>query len=297
MDIADWESTDKYNATYRKIRELDLEQNAAELGAYGFTIVPKEKVATDGFRKRITEAVLRIATERTGIEHTLDENGNRGQYVTNPHTDNQYLLYYLLMEDLVFEEWLLNPVMITLARYLMDDTLQLSAMRSLVKWQGNWQESQPDEQPPTMSLGLHSDSAGSSRGTLPQGYANSCNSSYCLTDYSRADGAIAMVPGSHHWARQPRPGEGEDQAIPVEAPAGSLIVWHGNTWHGGFPKQTEGLRLNVNSYMCNSALKTQERYQRDVPQAMLDRNPPEFAELVGANDPMGWEMHGPTLRR
>ena len=297
MEIADWKSTEKYNDIYRKIRELDLEQNVSELDAYGFTIVPKDKVASDEVRERLTTAVLRIAGERTGIEHALESNGNRGQYDTQPHKDNQYLLFYLLMEDRVFEEWLLNPTMITLARYLMDDMVQLSSMTSFVKWKGTWQESEPNEQPPANTMGLHSDSPGSSRGNLPQGYANVCNSAYCLTDYTRRDGAIAMVPGSHHWARQPRPGEGEDQAIPVEAPAGSLIVWHGNTWHGAFPKQTDGLRLNLTTYMCNSALKTQERYQRDIPQAMLDRNPPEFAELVGANDPMGWEMHGPDIEK
>ena len=297
MEIEDWKSTENVNDLYRQIRELDLEQNVSELDAYGFTIVPPEKVATEAFRQRITDTVLRVAHERTGIEHLVDQNGNRGQYDTNPHTDNQYLLFYLLMEDRVFEEWLVNPTMLTLARYLMDDMVQLSSMSSFVKWIGAWKESEPGEQPPSGTMGLHSDSPGSALGVLPSNYTNVVNSAYCLTDYTRANGAIAMVPGSHRWARQPKLGEGEDQAIPVEAEAGSLIVWHGNTWHGAFPKQTDGLRLNVTTYMCNSALKTQEQYQGFVPQEMLDRNPPEFAELVGANDPMGWGKHGPDLEK
>ncbi len=293
MKVASWASTEKYNDTFQKVRELGLAEHVADLDNYGFTIVPKEKVAPEAFRKRITDVVLRVATERTGIEHQLDRNGNRGQYDTFPVRDNQYLLFYLLMEDRVFEEWLLNPAMITLARYLLDDAVQLSSMTSFVKWKGDWMPSAPDERPPATSIRLHTDGPGSSHGKLPQGYANVCNSAYCLTDYTRADGAIAMVPGSHRWARNPGPGEGEDMAIPIEAEAGSLIVWHGNTWHGSFPKQTEGLRLNVTSFMCNSALKTQEQYQRHVPQEMLDRNPPGFAQILGANDPMGWGKNGP----
>ena len=96
MQNAAWKSTEKYNDTYRKIRELELDEHVSALDAYGFTIVPKEKVAPDKFLHRITETVLRVATERTGIEHQLDRNGNRGQYETNPHRDNQYLLFYFL---------------------------------------------------------------------------------------------------------------------------------------------------------------------------------------------------------
>ena len=49
----------------------------------------------------------------------------------------------------------------------------------------------------------------------------------------------------------PSPGDGVEDAVPVEAAAGSLIVWHGNTWHGAYPKETDGLRMNVTTYMCN----------------------------------------------
>ena len=47
MQNAAWKSTEKYNDTYRKIRELELDEHVSDLDAYGFTIVPKEKVAPD----------------------------------------------------------------------------------------------------------------------------------------------------------------------------------------------------------------------------------------------------------
>ena len=57
------------------------------------------------------------------------------------------------------------------------------------------------------------------------------------------------------------------------------------------------MRLNVTSYHCHRRLKNQENYQWRVSQEMLDRNPPEFARLVGADDQMGWDEHGPDYSR
>ena len=146
------------------------------------------------------------------------------------------------------------------------------------------------------TLGLHSDCPPDRDGRLPA-CSDVANAAYCLTDYTLENGAIAMVPGSHLYCRLPRRGEGEDSAIPVEAEAGSLIVWHGNTWHGAFEKKTDGLRLNVTTYHCHRRLKNQENYQWRVTEEMLKRNPPEFARLVAADDHMGWDENGPDYSR
>ncbi len=103
-------------------------------------------------------------------------------------------------------------------------------------------------------------------------------------------------PGSHRLFCQRRPGDGVKRAVAVEAPVGSLIFWHGNTWHGAFPKKTDGLRLNLTSYICNRHMKTQERYQGAVPPEMLARHGERFARLLGADDPYGWDETGPDFR-
>ena len=280
-----FKTTEALNKTYNDIRELDLESNIVELDTYGFTVVPPEKVADIAFFNRIRETVLRICKERTGVEFSLDKNGEIGEYKAQPQTDGQFLLFYLLMADRVFEEWIVNPTLYTIINYLMRGQQQLSSLTSFVKWRGKRE-----------SLGLHSDSPPDRDGRLPA-CSDVANAAYCLTDYTLDNGAIAMVPGSHLWCRQPRAGEGEGQAVPVEAEAGSLIAWHGNTWHGAFEKKTDGLRLNVTSYHCHRRLKTQEAYQWRVTQEMLDRNSSEFARLVGADDHMGWDEQGPNFGR
>lgn len=285
MKFGNFKSTEGLNRTFNRIRELGLESHVSELNTYGFTVVPPEKVAPEDFFHDIRETVLRICKERTGFEFQLDKNGEFGEYKAQPQSDGQFLLFYLLMADPIFEKWILNPTLYTLIDYLMGGQQQLSSLTSFVKWKGERQ-----------GLGLHSDSPPDRDGHLPA-CSDVANAAYCLTDYTLDNGAIAMVPGSHRYCRQPRPGEGEKNAVPVEAEAGSLIAWHGNIWHGAFPKKTDGLRLNVTSYHCHRRLKTQEAYQWRVTQEMLDRNPTEFARLVAADDHMGWDERGPDYAR
>ena len=285
MQFGEFENTKAFNATFKRIGELGLERNIFELDSYGFTVVPPDKVAEREFFERIRATVLRICKDRTGVDFALERNGEMGHYKAQPQTDGQFLLFYLLMADRIFEEWIVNPTLYTLINYLMRGQQQLSSLTSFVKWKGERD-----------TLGLHSDSPPDRDGRMPP-CSDVANAAYCLTDYTLDNGAIAMVPGSHTYCRQPKPGEGEDMAVPVEAEAGSLIVWHGNTWHGAFEKKTDGLRLNVTSYHCHRRLKTQERYQWHVTQEMIDRNPPEFARLVGADDNMGWDESGPDYGR
>lgn len=285
MQFGEFKNTQAFNGTFKRIGELGLEQHVVELDSYGFTVVPPGKVADRAFFERLRETVLRLCRERTGVEFQLDNNGAFGDYQAQPQTAGQFLLYYLLMADPVFEEWVLNPTLYTLIDYLMRGQQQLSSLTSFVKWKGERD-----------TLGLHSDCPPDRDDRLPA-CSDVANAAYCLTDYTLEGGAIAMVPGSHAWCRQPRRGEGENSAVPVEAEAGSLIVWHGNTWHGAFEKKTDGLRLNVTSYHCHRRLKNQENYQWRVTPEMLERNPPEFARLVGADDQMGWDERGPDYSR
>ena len=277
------------NPSYKDIKKHNLEESINELEIYGFTVIPPAKIADKDFLIKMRSKILKLCKERTGENFYLKRNGKHGSYKAQPQTDSQFLLYYLLMEGPLFEEWLMNPILNSLVDHLMKGNQQLSSMTSFVKWQGDGYGE---------TLGLHSDTPpNTAEGLLPTAWSDVCNATFCLTDYTLDNGALAIVPGSHRFARQPKFGEGVKQAIPVEAKAGSLIAWHGNVWHGAFPKKTDGLRLNLTTYFCHKKLKTQEAYQWQVTEEMIDRNPPGFAKLVAADDPMGWNADGPNYSR
>ncbi|MYE12785.1 MAG: phytanoyl-CoA dioxygenase family protein [Gammaproteobacteria bacterium] len=272
-----------------RLEELGLTEYALQLDHQGYAVVPPERVSTPDFVERVRETVLRVAKERTGVTHELDRAGNPGRYITDVTGGDSYLLFYLLFEDEVFEEWLENPALGAMIDYMLRGQGQLSSMVAFVRWHN------PDITD-KLTLNLHSDSPGSPEGVLPLGYDLVCNSALVLTPYTKENGALAVVPGSHRLARQPLPGEGIDRAVPVEAEVGSLILWHGGTWHGAFRRTNPGIRLNVTSYHCHRALKTQEKYQWHVPDEMLKRRSARFARILGADDPMGWGAEGPDFR-
>lgn len=266
------------------IRGLGLESYILDFERRGFAVIPPGKVATPEVVAEIRSAVLRIAEQRTGAPHAVDRAGSAGHYTAQPQTDNQFALHRLLLEDPVFEAWLYNPTLRALVDYILRGTAQLSTMMSFVTWKGGSYGE---------TLGIHADSPSSPEGVLPSSHPFACNLVLVLTEYTRENGALAMVPGSHLFYRQPTVGEGVADAVPVEAPVGSLIFWHGNTWHGAYPRTTDGLRLNLTTFFSNASFKTLERYGRSLPLDLIARNDAWFGRIVGAEDVMGWDEHGP----
>src|SRR5579862_7959790 len=87
-------------------------------------------------------------------------------------------------------------------------------------------------------------------------------------------------------------GTGDNICIPVEAKAGSLIVFTGNTWHGTYPKTDESLRVHVVTGFCRNYLLPAESY-RDYPDTVVDEHGPEFARLLGRTAWQGYTAEGP----
>lgn len=279
---------DAGDAHLARIRELGLEPYILEIEVRGYTVIPPKLVAPPEFTARVRDALLRLAEKRTGVKHSIDQNGSAGEGAY-AYGAGVFAMLYLLLEDPVFEEWIENPVLGALVNYTLKGQGRLSSFDALVKWKD---ASQLD--PNLLNDALHSDSPRWPDGNLLDGGNLMTNSAYILTDYSKENGSMAMVPGSHRLGRLPYPGEGVKDLVPVEAPAGSLIFWKGATWHGGaYPKLTDGLRLTMNTTFFNRSLKTVEAYQRAVPKEVLDRRNRQFAVFVGADDMSGFGPEGP----
>ena len=152
---------------------------------------------------------------------------------------------------------------------------RFSSHNSFVKWGGDWGYG------PT--LGLHADQ---SAVPLPWGRrALTSNTNWCLTDYTKEGGALAYVPGSHRQGSRPGP-EAANKAVAVEAPKGSVIVFHGATWHGAFPRQIPGMRLSVANYYRHMMVTSQEDITGTFPQDLAEDcdDPKLFRELAGFDD-------------
>jgi hypothetical protein len=266
-------------AAWDEIRKLELEGNIAELEAMGLTVVEPERAANPGFAERLRDAVMRVGEERSGARLDLDAAHEPGRGAFGDVFGLQ--LYYLLLEDKVFQEAIVNPVALALSTYLLGESCIISNCLAGVKGPGGG------------DLGLHSDNVMIPAPFPP--YAQVCNVTWALTDYDDDAGPLVYVPGSHRLCRHPLPGEGRDAVVPVRARAGSIILWHGNLWHGALARRAPGLRINLIVAMMRSYLRPQEPYREHVSQQVLDDNPPRFATLLGQHVYYGWREDGPRL--
>jgi hypothetical protein len=282
MDIGDWKATERINEPYRRLRELGLEASIAEFEAFGFTVIPPQLVAPAGFVDRVRSAVLEVAHEATGVEHHLDQPGDRGHYKAWPPSPSQYVLYFMALRRQIFGETLLHPVADAFASYVLGADYRLTSQTAFVKWGDSY----------GASLGLHADGPAGARGELPA-FALAMNVTWTLTDYTKDNGALAIVPGSHRLLHRPDLGDMADLAIPVEAPAGSLIIWHANTWHGAYPKTTRGLRLTLVNVLCRPNVKTQEDYRAALTPEVRADLPYRLIEILNGFDYLGWSEEGP----
>ena len=280
MQIGDWTATPDLNRIYAEIRALGLETNLAELEAFGFTVI--ENALSPELTARLREAVLAAAEQRFGRK--LDLEGET-------QLREVELASYLLYKDPVFEAAVLNPGPLALITYLLGYSCWLSSLTSHVKGPGE------------VGLLLHSDTANGVPAPF-SAYSHVANCNYALTDYTEAGGCLAVVPGSHRLHRQPTKwevdlagNERNPHAIPIEVPAGSAIVWHGNTWHGSFPRRLPGLRVNLATYFCRQYMAPQEIYGDSVPDELLARHGRDsrMAQLLGLNHFNGWRDEGPDL--
>ena len=144
-------------------------------------------------------------------------------------------------------------------------------------------------------LGLHDDSSLYQNGPLPD-KPHVFNTNWILTIHEGGR-CVLYYPWFSSTSVTLVPVRVE-KAMPVEAPAGSVLVFHGNVWHGAFPKTTPGLRLSINAYYCGQHYRAQEDFRGRIPDEVFDRQDNRFRQLLGYDDPWGFrDQRGPCLRQ
>ncbi len=285
MEIGDWKATSELNQVYKKARELGLETNIAELEAFGFTIVEPGKVAPAQFAERVLEVTLKLADEEDpGAVKLSGESEN-----VKPAYGRQ--LFHLLTKDPCFTEMIINPAALTLASYMAGASCRLYSTVAFIK-EGNAN--------PTV---LHCDSTGMPP-PLPY-FGNLVNVCWILTDYTVEKGTLFFVPGSHRYCRHPNKsdlpkfmgGSGDDDCgSPVIARSGSLLIFHGNLWHGTYPKTSEATRIHLSITYCRNYINPAENFD-DVSDEMILNAGERFARLIGRDAWQGYHSEGSDINR
>lgn len=125
------------------------------------------------------------------------------------------------------------------------------------------------------------------------------NMMWMLDDFTEANGATRIVPGSHRNAR----GGATDQSlsvrtVPATGRAGSVLCFDGRVLHQtGANTTTDVLRHGVLTYCCQPWIRQQENASLSIPESMWPRLSGQVRQLAGLKMYAGLGMiDGPTQR-
>lgn len=103
---------------------------------------------------------------------------------------------------------------------------------------------------------------------------------WMLDDFTAANGATRVVPGTHTLCRNPTP-DAAERTVPVEAPAGTALVFDGRVWHGTGANTTEDRRHGILAYYSVPWLRQQENHPVSVSNEVLATMTPTLRRLIG----------------
>ena len=276
-----------HKSRQESIKSLGLNKYVAELEMNGYTVVPPSVTGVSIAEiDHLTDLLLKKSEELIGCPFSV-ESGPEAEldYGDYPGTlelmsgvkPAQFQLMQLCTFDRAFRDLAINPVAIALMEYLIQpESTRFSSHNCFVKWKGDGYGE---------SLGLHCDQAGV---PLPWGRISlNANTNWCLTEYTLENGPLAVVPGSHHRNSHPVMPGATEEAIPIECPKGSLIAFHGQLWHGAYPKKSDGLRITISNYYRHASISPQDDIPNHFPKELAEdcSDPDTFRRLAGFGTP------------
>jgi ectoine hydroxylase-related dioxygenase (phytanoyl-CoA dioxygenase family) len=107
-----------------------------------------------------------------------------------------------------------------------------------------------------------------------------CNTMWALTDFTEANGATRVIPGSHLRDHSPEYGAPYD-SVAAEMPKGSVLVWHGSLWHGGGANTTDERRVGIAMNYCAGWIRQQENQQLGIPRQVAAGFSTRLRQLCG----------------
>ena len=102
---------------------------------------------------------------------------------------------------------------------------------------------------------------------------------WAVTDFTAANGATLLVPGSHRWPKERR--AGDDEVVAAEMEAGSVLVWLGGTLHAGGANVSGDWRYGVILTYSVGWVRQEENQSLAVPREIARELPKDLLDMIG----------------
>ncbi len=112
-------------------------------------------------------------------------------------------------------------------------------------------------------------------------YLASVNLIFAVDDFTRDTGGTLVVPGSHQKDPPPDPEYLRANVVPIECPAGSMLVFDSTLWHAAGANVSGKDRLAANHQFTRSYIKQQIDYVRALGDEVVASQKPRTQQLLG----------------
>jgi ectoine hydroxylase-related dioxygenase (phytanoyl-CoA dioxygenase family) len=177
-------------------------------------------------------------------------------------------IFNLIARGPLFRSLVIDETVLALMEAILGDGFLLSGTTSMHIGPGE------TEQP------LHADDG---MITLPRPHpATMVTTLWALSEFTKDNGATRLIPRSH---RRPTivPGpEDESSVIAAEMPAGSVLILHASTWHGGGPNSTADVeRYGLSIQYVAGWCRQQQNLMLGTAREVVASYPRRLQELIG----------------
>ena len=114
---------------------------------------------------------------------------------------------------------------------------------------------------------------------FPPGYEVQCNTIWAMTDFTAANGATRVIPGSNHYEDRREFTHADCEA--AEMPAGSVVFYNGSVYHGGGANTSNATRYGINITYARSWLRQEENQYLAVPHDVARTFPEDLLRVMG----------------
>jgi ectoine hydroxylase-related dioxygenase (phytanoyl-CoA dioxygenase family) len=225
-----------------------------EIEVQGYTVL--ENVIGEDLLDCLSEELLRIERDQEIVPSSNDFEGYQTARI-----------YNLLAYGSPFSKIPIHPALLPIVEGVLDDGCLISSVSSISI--GSGETAQP----------IHADDQ---LIALARPHAAVvCNSMWAISDFTEANGATRIVPGSHKDPNAPEYGNQTIESIPAEMKRGSVLVWNGSLWHGGGTNVTDERRVGIAMNYCAGFIRQQENQQLGIPRDVAAGFPKRLQRLIG----------------
>ena len=233
----------------------DIEQAKADIAHAGYGILEGalDEATTRAIRDRLLDQATAERERRVDVSNSAVE----------PDDDVNQWVTMLPNKGAVFRALINNDNCLGLVRSVLGDDAILSEFSAHITWPGNKEMALHTDQwfmpQPALPGEHHSPVSDISRAVQPFGGPEPAtwainapvvtNAMWAITDFTRENGATRLVPKSHLSGNHPAPDTDYD-CVFAEAPAGSLVVWEGRTWHAASLNTGTTPRMGITTHWC-----------------------------------------------